>query len=419
MSLFGFGDIPFDKSSSGERGPLAKLNSSEFERNTYRYPIDLGNYDKAHYVVFYVRMQDTTRYSPTFLDDSLLDEPGGGSGAASVVGNLTAKIPTGVGSQILGKLNSGLSSLNSATGGALSGLTDSISSIAGKAASSVDDLFGQAKQFIPGDAAATQRTIDTSIKKITGGGLGLLKTTKLTKDAIALYMPDTLNYSQSQSYDQLNLGGEALGQFAAAAQSAADEYEKGGSGAARSSIGKSAAMAIGKGVRNYVAEKTGSKQTADAAFTAATGKVQNPMLEMIYRSPNFRSFNFEFTFYPRSEKESLEVQKILERIKFHQAPELAEGTKGFLVPPSEFDIKFYYAGKQNPNIPPISTCILESIDINYAPNGFSAYEVPNENFPSLGRTGMPVAIQVTLQFKETSYLTKEDYKGDVGQTTQA
>lgn len=419
MSLFGFGDIPFDKSSSGERGPLAKLNSSEFERNTYRYPIDLGNYDKAHYVVFYIRMQEKTSYNPTFLEDSLLDEPGGGAGAASIVGNLTSKIPTGVGSQILGKLNAGLSSLNSATGGALSGLTDSISSIAGKAASSVDDLFGQAKQFIPGDAAATQKNIDTSIKKITGGGLGLLKTTKLTKDAIALYMPDTLNYSQSQSYDQLNLGGEALGQFAAAAQSAADEYEKGGSGAAVSSIRKSAGLALGLGVRNYVAEKTGSKQTADAAFTAATGKVQNPMLEMIYRSPNFRSFNFEFTFYPRSEKEALEVQKILERIKFHQAPELAEGTKGFLVPPSEFDIKFYYAGKQNPNIPPISTCILESIDINYAPNGFSAYEVPNENFPSLGRTGMPVAIQVTLQFKETSYLTKEDYKGDVGKTTEA
>jgi hypothetical protein len=174
-----------------------------------------------------------------------------------------------------------------------------------------------------------------------------------------------------------------------------------------------------KGITGYIGKKTGSAGTMDAAFTAATGKVQNPLLEMIYRSPNFRSFNFEFMFYPRSEKEALEVQRILERIKFHQAPELADATKGFLVPPSEFDIKFYYAGKQNPNIPAISTCILESIDINYAPNGFSAYEVPGENFPSVGRTGMPVAIQVTLQFKETSYLTKEDYKSDIGGTTDA
>ena len=48
--------------------------------------------------------------------------------------------------------------------------------------------------------------------------------------------------------------------------------------------------------------------------------------------------------------------------------------------------------------------------MNYAPNGFSAYEVPGENNPSLGRTGMPVAIQVQLQFQETTYLTKTDFE---------
>jgi hypothetical protein len=57
---------------------------------------------------------------------------------------------------------------------------------------------------------------------------------------------------------------------------------------------------------------------------------------------------------------------------------------------------------------------LKTIDVNYAPNGFTAYEVPGQNNPSLGRTGMPVAIQVQLQFQETSYLTKEDYRNDQG-----
>jgi hypothetical protein len=138
---------------------------------------------------------------------------------------------------------------------------------------------------------------------------------------------------------------------------------------------------------------------------------------MIYKSPNFRTFQFDFTFYPRDEREALEVQRILERLRFHQAPEIfkANGTEssGFLVPPSEFDIKFYYAGGENPNIPQIATCVLTTIDINYAPNGFSAYEVPGENKPSLGRTGMPVAIQATLQFQETTYLTKEDFREDL------
>jgi hypothetical protein len=57
------------------------------------------------------------------------------------------------------------------------------------------------------------------------------------------------------------------------------------------------------------------------------------------------------------------------------------------------------------------------MDVNYAPNGWSAYEVPGENSPSLGRTGMPVAIQVTLQFQETTYLTKADFRNDRGQAT--
>jgi hypothetical protein len=132
------------------------------------------------------------------------------------------------------------------------------------------------------------------------------------------------------------------------------------------------------------------------------------MMEILYSSPRPRNFQFDFQFNPRDEKEALEVQRIVERLRFHQAPERAAGA--FLMPPSEFDIKFYYGGTQNPNIPPISTCVLETINIDYAPNGFSAYEVPNEFQPSLGRTGMPVAMKVSLAFKETTYLTKDDFR---------
>jgi hypothetical protein len=82
---------------------------------------------------------------------------------------------------------------------------------------------------------------------------------------------------------------------------------------------------------------------------------------------------------------------------------------GLLIPPSEFDIRFFYAGRQNPNIPPIATCVLENIQINYAPRGFAAYESVGENSAALGRTGMPVAIQMSLRFREITYITKEDF----------
>ena len=81
----------------------------------------------------------------------------------------------------------------------------------------------------------------------------------------------------------------------------------------------------------------------------------------------------------------------------------------FLVPPSEFDIKFYYNGTENENIPSISTCVLQTVDVDYAPNGFAAYEVlEDKNVPKWGSTGMPVGIRLGLVFKETQIITKYD-----------
>jgi hypothetical protein len=177
---------------------------------------------------------------------------------------------------------------------------------------------------------------------------------------------------------------------------------------------KSAAQAAGTGIVQKGAQALGkafgSGQTGQIGAYLATGKVANPLLELIYKSPNFRTFQFDFIFYPRDEKEALEVQQIVERFRFHQAPEFAKESSGFLIPPSEFDIRFYYGGEQNPNIPKIGTCVLTDIDLDYAPNGWSAYEIPGESQPQLGRTGMPVALKMTLNFQETSYLTKQDFR---------
>jgi hypothetical protein len=123
-------------------------------------------------------------------------------------------------------------------------------------------------------------------------------------------------------------------------------------------------------------------------------------------------------FYPRSQKEGKEVQDIIDRLRFHQAPEVAQGGTGgfFMVPPSEFDISFYYNGQVNPNIPKISTCVLEQLSVDYAPNGFSAYEVPGQA-ATMGGTGMPVATRLSLQFKETEIVTKTLLNSQAGYST--
>lgn len=264
--------------------------------------------------------------------------------------------------------------------------------------------------YTPGSASELQVS-GIAVNKIEKKGLP--SRTVLTTDAIALYMPDTILYGHEQSYEVLSPGTEKLGSLIQAGKSVMDEYKAGGKEARNNAIKKNASLWAGSQVAGALG------QTGQLGFTAATGTVVNPILEMIYRSPNFRSFQFDFMFYPRSTKEAEEVQNILERFRYHQSPELLKGAEGFLIPPSEFDIIFYYNGSQNPNIPPIATCVLMDIQINYAPNGWAAYEDNYIFTPALGGTGMPVAIQMTLSFKETTYLTKDDYRATIGQTTQA
>ena len=415
MALFGLSDISFSKGTSSRKGPLAALVGNEFATTTLKYPLDIGNADKAHYMVFYIKAQKATQFKFTAARD-FTSEDYAQSGSVNSISGIMNNGGASLGQQLLSKVNSGLGQLNAKTNGALSGLTGALGKAAGGLASSVDNLFGKASLSIGGNSASTSSHIDTSIKAITNKSF--LKTTQLTTDAIALYMPDSLNYSYTQSYSDLNLGNEAGGKVLAAGSSIIDAF-KGGEGAAGTagavtkSAAKSAALEAGSLIASGVGKIAG-EGTAQLGFQAATGTVRNPMLEMVYSSPGFRSFQFEFTFYPRDEREALEVQRIIERFRFHQAPELVKGAEGFLIPPSEFDIKFYYAGSMNPNIPAMATTVLTQIDVNYTPNGWTAYEVPGENKPALGRTGMPVAIQLALQFKETTFLTKDDFKDDSG-----
>jgi hypothetical protein len=408
MPLFGFADIKFDKGPKARRGPLGKLVGSDFENTTLRYPLDVGNYDKPHYVVFYIKQQRNTAFKREEAKNGFSTNDPIQQGARGV-----ARAARNFGGEITNKINSGLGQINQATGGALSGVTSVIGNAVGNVSGRINNLFGGQSSTITGNAQASAQIIDNSIKRITNSNF--LNTTTLTTDAIALYMPDTLNYTYSQSYAQLELGGELGGQALAAGSSAIEAFKSEGGISGLASAGGSLLKSGGLFGAQKIAQGAGvlvGQNTAQVGFTAATGAVQNPMLEMIYKSPNFRTFQFDFIFYPRDETEAYEVQRIIERIRFHQAPEFAIGSQGFLVPPSEFDIKFYYGGAENPNIPQIATCVLTTIDVNYAPNGFASYEVPNENFPALGRTGMPVAIQIALQFQEITYLTKKDFTGD-------
>jgi hypothetical protein len=317
--------------------------------------------------------------------------------------NLGGNISTiaGVASDLLNKIEqTGLSKTvdNFITGGVKAG----ISNVFG-GGNSGSNAFSQ---FLSGALNGASQSVKSAFAGISDSSF--TRTIRRTSDTIALYMPDTLTFTYSQSYDTPKTGGDVMSTAGALAAGAAaiDAY--------KSSDNPNAQGA--QGVKNLApfAAAALAKSKGDLGkvlFAAGTGLAMNPMMEMIYSAPQFRSFRFDFMFYPRDESEATEVQLILERLRFHQAPEIKSGSGGFfLVPPSEFDIKFYYNGYVNPNIPPITTCVLKMIDIDYAAVGqWAAYETPSQLRPQLGSTGMPVGIRLSLEFEETEIQTKDSY----------
>jgi hypothetical protein len=375
MSLFSFGDIRFNTTNRRGFGPTSNLLGGKYGYNILKYPADLGNYGKGHYMVIHVNEQKKSEFRTGPVNNG--DEP-------TIFENRR-----NIGSPTLGSNFSNISSavldrLDSATSGAV----------------------GNINAFLNNNNV-NMGTFGLSSDRDTFN-VGFARTIQRTTDTIALYMPDTLNFVYNQQYANMNLGGTIPAAVLTGGESIVDAINNNPNAAGSATA--DAVKNLSPFILSLAANRAGN--IGQVFFAAAAQMVQNPMLEILYSSPAFRTFRFDFMFYPRDEKEALEVQKILNRLQFHQAPEVNTDSNGFfLVPPSEFDIQFYYNGKENPNIPKISTCVLETIDVDYAPNGFSAYEVMGENVPGMGRTGMPVAIRLSLQFKETEYLLKDHFGG--------
>jgi hypothetical protein len=378
-------------SSDSSKGPLGPLYSNQKSTNLLQYPIDLGtSADKGHYMVLYIKKQTK--------------------------GDNNKNVPTSTGFGGSTNISTAVKTVASVTGLNISG-----TNIVSQVWNAFNSLVGgnsnaTAGQIFQNNSAATAGIIQNSIKNKQGAAelLSNFRKTEMTSDTIALYMPDTLMYSYNQSYESLSPGKSVAGQIAAQF-TGKDNTEQGKN---LTNLG-----AAGAAIAAIVAEKKLSALGGDAArlgIYKALGGIVNPMLEVIYSTPAFRQFRFDFSFFPRSRAEALMVQNIIERLRFHQAPDLVSETgAAILIPPSEFDIKFYYAGSINPNIDSIGNCVLTSIDVNYAPNGFQAYEVPTDPTPSWGGTGMPVEIQLSLNFQETIILTKFDFEsGYAGSSTQ-
>ena len=119
---------------------------------------------------------------------------------------------------------------------------------------------------------------------------------------------------------------------------------------------------------------------------------------------------------PKSKDEADQINEIIQSFRVYASPSLGlvnpnstitEATTNsmFLIPPSVFNVQFYVAGKESTVLPKYGDCVLLSVDVNNAPNGFAAFV-----------DGSMVQTELTLTFKELNILTRQNFAD--GQNTR-
>ena len=136
-------------------------------------------------------------------------------------------------------------------------------------------------------------------------------------------------------------------------------------------------------------------------YSAGLRMIDQAMLS--YGGPGFRSFQYNFSFKPNSQRESMNVHYMVQAFKEFSAPN-QRATKYTRVYdlPGVFKIQFYYGGKEHRTIGRIGHCALTNIAVRYGGEKFTTFDVSH----------MPVQWDVTLDFKEMELLNRESIRSE-------
>ena len=192
----------------------------------------------------------------------------------------------------------------------------------------------------------------------------------------SVYLPMQPGLAESSN---VNWGGETINAIEAAAANIAGSTIKGAGESAGAMLSgfvggsKDALQTIfdkaGGGVtKDDVAAYFAGQAVGKNVFTRTTGKIMNPNLELLFSGPALRTFNYNYQFTPREDREAKEIRSIIKFFKKNMAP-IRKG-KLFLESPNVFKLKYIFKnGGQHPFLNKIKLCALQSFNVQYTPDG--------------------------------------------------
>ena len=341
--------------------PTSSLDSDPMRFGTYQFPKDIfENQQLGHYMVFYVNVQDRSKYYYGGTDGYE------GSDAAFA------------------------SAEDSANGTGLRSLRDRLKIVNNKVTGNNLSSDKQDLRTSERNSAALQ------------GFSSVRKTTSRIKDSIALYLPADVKDTTGANYEDTPTGilGVATTDLVRGINAFnEDDFEA--TGKIGGKLLKNTFEQILKNLGGGLVESLTGAEGAIPLANKIFGRADNPFVEVFFNSMNIRTFTYNFNFAPRNESETLEVQQIIQLFRFHMAPDLQEVNARYLTLPSEFDIHYMYkasngVGYENDYYGRIGTCVLENVTTNHTPNGVKSFA-----------DGAPTQITMALTFRETEALTKE------------
>jgi hypothetical protein len=342
------------------RGGATTFNDRKYDIKNYTYPADLlSSKYGGNYVVFYINVSS---------DSKLLK----GANAAATV-ELDQTEGRDRGDLIASNLSKGQ----------LIGANAAVNTIAGLAGGGL--FSGNTAGAVKGAVVANVPTVGVAVSAQLAPNAS--RSQKRLKTAIALHTPNQLaiRYGMQWSDDDTVM-------LQAAAHGIEEIMKAVDSGGKNSDV---------KGVGSAIIANLTLAQGPNAgANSAALGLAANPKKEQVFKGVDFRTFSFDYQFFPRNASEAKNVMKIIQEFKYHMHPEFKDTNNFVYIYPSEFDIYYYQGTQENLNLHRHTSCVLTEMNVNYTPNGnFNTFE-----------NGMPTQINVTLSFRELALLTKDKVK---------
>jgi len=226
---------------------------------------------------------------------------------------------------------------------------------------------------------------------------------KVADAEIALYMPNNYAVTDGASYNNFDLG--VLGEAGAGVA----ESMFTGDGLDEAALKKKLTSATGGGdatmskvlnsqVMSNFGMGSGLVDRGRDLYLQKKGIAINPNTVLQYSNSTLRAYNFQFKLVANSQKEAESIKNIVNSFrKYMYAEKGAEDSKT-LAYPLKWDLAFLAPnGKPNDKFPKPYECYLEGLATVYNATG-----------NSLHYDGSPIEVDVSLSFKETKALSRED-----------